>query len=62
MDPVDLFDVGTPEEVITVPNIQEVYGVHSRIIPDEGSPHVILEDEELGSCPPMRDGSLCNRR
>lgn len=38
-----IFSVGTPEEVITEENLREVYDVESRIIDDEGRPHVILK-------------------
>lgn len=38
-----VFAVGKPEEVMTVENIREVYGVESRIV-DDGVPHIILED------------------
>ena len=39
-----IFDVGTPKEVITEDNLRTVYGVESRVIDDEGHPHVILRD------------------
>ncbi len=39
-----VFDVGTPNEVITEENLRTVYGVTSRIIMDEDRPHVILKD------------------
>ena len=39
-----VYDVGTPEEVITEKMIREVYGVESRVIDDGGRPHVILQD------------------
>lgn len=39
-----IFDVGTPSEVITEDNLRTVYGVESRVIDDEGRPHVILRD------------------
>ena len=39
-----IFDVGTPREVITEDNLGTVYGVESRVIDDEGRPHVILRD------------------
>lgn len=39
-----VYDVGTPKEVITEKNLEEVYGVKSVIIDDDGSPHVILKD------------------
>lgn len=37
-----IFSVGKPEEVITEENLRDVYEVDSRIIIDEGRPHVIL--------------------
>ncbi len=37
-----IFDVGTPDEVITPENLRTVYKVESRIIDDCGRPHVIL--------------------
>ncbi len=39
-----IFDVGTPNEVITCENLRTVYGVDSRVIDDDGMPHVILKD------------------
>ena len=39
-----IFATGTPEEVITEENLRAVYGVESKIVDDEGSPHVILRD------------------
>ena len=38
-----IFAAGSPDEVITVENLREVYGVNSRIIDDMGRPHVMLE-------------------
>lgn len=40
-----VFADGTPEEVLTEPNISGVYGVRSRVIDVEGRPHVILLPE-----------------
>ena len=54
-----IFSVGTPEKVITEPNVKEVYDVNAKIIWDEGCPHLILEDDELMECPPMKCGSTC---
>lgn len=54
-----IFDVGTPAEVITSENIREVYGVDSRIIDDDGSPHVILKDPDCVDIRCMDPGSLC---
>ena len=56
-----IFAVGTPEEVLTRDNIKTVYGVESRIIDDEGRPHIILEDPENLDCPPEAEGSKCTR-
>jgi len=39
-----IYDVGTPEEVITEDNLRKVYSVESAVINDLGSPHVILRD------------------
>ncbi len=39
-----VFDVGTPNEVITSENLRIVYGVDSKVIDDDGAPHVILKD------------------
>ena len=38
-----IFAVGTPEEVITESNLKTVYGVNSKVIDDDGRPHVILK-------------------
>lgn len=46
-----IYDVGTPQEVITEDNLRTVYGVTSRIVDDYGRPHVILED----SIPMLQD-------
>ena len=37
-----IYKVGPPEEVITKENIEKVYGVHCKVIDDEGVPVVIL--------------------
>jgi len=37
-----IYSVGTPYEVITEKNLKTVYEVDSRVITDEGRPHVIL--------------------
>jgi iron complex transport system ATP-binding protein len=42
-----IFAVGTPEEVITSSNIKMVYGVDSKVILDEGRPHIILRDDPV---------------
>lgn len=39
-----VYDVGTPEEVITEENLRTVYGVVSKVILDGDRPHVILSD------------------
>ena len=39
-----IFATGKPEEVITEENLRAVYGVESKIVTDEGAPHVILRD------------------
>lgn len=39
-----IYAVGDPDEVITEENLRTVYGVTSRIVDDNGRPHVILED------------------
>lgn len=39
-----IYDVGTPEQVINEENLKAVYGVESRIVDDDGRPHVILRD------------------
>jgi len=39
-----IYATGTPKEVITEKSLEEVYGVRSVVINDDGSPHVILKD------------------
>ena len=39
-----IYAVGTPREVITEENLRVVYEVESKIIDDDGCPHVILKD------------------
>ena len=39
-----IFAIGSPKEVITEENLRAVYGVESKIVNDEGAPHVILRD------------------
>ncbi len=39
-----IFDVGTPNDVITKENLRMVYGVESEIVDDDGRPHVILKE------------------
>lgn len=55
-----IYAVGTPDEVITEDNIRHVYGVESRVISDEGRPHVILEDDAPSLCPSLDEGSYCS--
>ena len=45
-----IYAVGTPSEVITEGNLMTVYGVTSKVIDDDGRPHVILKDAV-----PMKD-------
>ncbi|MCL2296423.1 MAG: ABC transporter ATP-binding protein [Methanomassiliicoccaceae archaeon] len=44
-----IFVVGTPEEVLTEENIYDVYGVSSKVITDEGKPHVMLRAYSEGN-------------
>lgn len=39
-----IFKIGKPSDVITEDTIREVYNVDSKIIMDDGSPHVILKN------------------
>ena len=39
-----IYDVGTPNEVITAENLKTVYGVTAEITSDDDAPHVILKD------------------
>ena len=39
-----IYASGTPKEVITEQNLEDVYGVKSLIIDDDDSPHVVLKD------------------
>lgn len=55
-----IFAVGEPYEVLTVENIRHVYGVESRIIDDNGSPYIVLEDEQCGSCAPVPGLAVCS--
>lgn len=41
-----IYSVGTPEEVITEDNLRTVYGVESKVITDQGRPHILLRDED----------------
>jgi len=49
----NIYDVGTPLEVINEENLKVVYGVTSKVIEDEGRPHVILRDAI-----PMKDDNI----
>lgn len=42
-----IYRIGTPEEVITEDSIREVYGVESKVVVDEGRPHVIVRDPKF---------------
>ncbi len=53
----DIYDVGTPMEVINEDNLRIVYGVESKVIEDEGRPHVILRDAI-----PMSDDNIPGAR
>ena len=52
-----IYAVGTPTEVFTEENLQHVYEVKSRIIHENGRPHIILLDDEIDSCAPKLEGS-----
>ncbi|MBR6203679.1 MAG: ABC transporter ATP-binding protein [Candidatus Methanomethylophilaceae archaeon] len=39
-----VYDIGTPNEVITADNLRTVYGVTAEITKDDDAPHVILKD------------------
>jgi len=39
-----IYDIGTPNEVITAENLKTVYGVTAEITSDDDAPHVILKD------------------
>ena len=53
-----IFAVGTPSEVLTKENIQEVYGVDCTIIDDEGTPHLIMHDQDDSNLP-LRPDAVC---
>lgn len=57
-----VFAVGSPEDVLTVENIRDVYNVESRIVDDGGRPYIILEDEDLGDCAPLPGKAVCSNR
>ena len=56
-----IYDVGLPSEVITAANIKAVYGVDATIVDDDGTPHVILKDDEFLDCPPLDPASVCTQ-
>lgn len=39
-----IYAAGTPHEVLTEENLRAVYGVESKLIDDDGRPHIILKD------------------
>ena len=43
-----VYAMGTPQEVITEDNLRTVYGVSSKVIDVNGTPHVILLDDSDG--------------
>ena len=45
-----IFAAGPPSEVITEENIREVYGVRSKVIMDEGRPHVLIRGDVNDEC------------
>ena len=54
-----VFAAGTPEEVLTVENIREVYGVDSDIVDVDGRPYIILRDREESEPPPSSAEIVC---
>lgn len=50
-----VFASGSPADVVTESNIRAVYGIESRIISDQGRPHMLMVDPDLGF--DGRDGS-----
>ncbi len=42
-----VYAVGTPKDVITEKNLEEVYNIECRIIGDGDSPHVMVKDDSL---------------
>ena len=61
LDKGTVYAVGTPDEVITPTNLEEVYGVESVVINDLGSPHVILRDA-VPLCKDNSEGKLIPQR
>ena len=41
--PGRIYSIGSPKDVFTEEMIRDVYGVTSKVIDDEGTPHIILE-------------------
>lgn len=39
-----IYDIGTPNQVVTSQMLREVYNVESEIHDDHGAPHIVLED------------------
>ncbi len=61
LDKGTVYAVGTPDEVITPSNLEEVYGVESVVINDLGSPHVILRDA-VPLCKDNAEGKVIPQR
>ena len=53
-----IHSIGTPEEVLTEENILEVYGVESKVVIDEGRPHVILRNSNRSAQRENKDGVM----
>lgn len=45
-----IYALGTPSEVITSENLKAVYDVDTKIVDDNGRPHMILVDESVDDC------------
>lgn len=52
-----VYAVGSPKDVLTPENIKRVYGVDSHVIDDNGTPHIILQDDLVTSAAPH--GATC---
>lgn len=50
-----IYAVGKPEDVITEENIENVYNVKSKIIMDDGRPHILLVDDADEESDPSGD-------
>ncbi len=50
-----IYAEGTPEEVITEDNLRVVYEVESKIVDDDGHPHVILKKSVSGAPGPAKE-------